>query len=274
MEKLEEIRYIKHEFRNHIFERGMENNPKSPNLLNYTLTSGKQTWKEGMIVRCFINLGYGIYMYHSSIKVGQAIKKNGVWVGNKEEIENFLSKIPLTPQNEPIDNGPYLWNGDFIKTDDWQHGEIVDWVKTSKGGIPRNTVSKKPPTKKLSSNRFDYIEKITDLNQIPYPEIFEWLKSEKMIKMLQSKVSYRWTGSENDYIGSASGVGGLLQRLNDYLSNGHGNNKKMIEESIKNPSFLQSCHFSVLAVYPEDYTKEDILRHEANLKKHFPCSWN
>lgn len=274
MKKLEQIRYIKHEFRNHIFERGMENNPKSPNLLNYTLTSGKQTWKEGMIVRCFINLGYGIYMYHSSIKVGQAIKKNGVWVGHKEEMENFLSKIPLTPQNEPIDNGLYLWNGDFIETDDWQYGEVVEWVKDCKGRTTRGWISKKTPTKKLSSNRFDYIKKITDINNIPYLEIPEWLKCKRMLDMLKFKVVYRWTGFGNDYIGSASGVGGLLQRLNSYLSNGHGNNKKMIKESINNPSFLQSCHFSVLAVYPEDYTKEDILRHEANLKTHHSCSWN
>jgi len=276
-----QVKFIKHEFRNGIFVRGHENDPKSPNILNYTLSCSKKLrWKEGQILHNFVNICGGHIMYHSSIKVGKILKNNGVWIGTKGQIDSFLNKVPLTSKKEPIDNGPFIFDGEFIETDEWNHGEMVEWARTKNGKIPRGWVSLKSP-KKISTQRFQMYEKPTDLVNVPYSEIKEFSKDKKMIDMLSRSGLYRITDgpnkkeTKNDYIGSAgSEGGGIFKRFTDYISNGHGGNKKLIEEHKKNSNFLESCYFTVLSVFPDDYKLRHIQKAESDMKENFECTWN
>ncbi len=276
-----QVKFIKHEFRKGIFERGNENDPKSANILNYTLScSERARWKEGQILHNFVKLSGGYIMYHSSIKIGKLLKKNNVWIGAKEQIEYFLTKIPLNSKGEPIDNGPFIFDGEFIETNEWNHGEMVEWSKTKKGKIPRGWVSLNAP-KKLSTQRFQMYEKPTDVVFVPFSEIKEFFKNKQMIDILSKPGLYRITDgsnieeTKNDYLGSAgSECGGLFKRITDYISTGHGGNKKLIEESKKNPNFLERCYFTILSVFPDDYELTHIQKAEANMKKNFQCTWN
>ena len=48
----------------------------------------------------------------------------------------------------------------------------------------------------------------------------------------------------------------------------------MKKENEKNNGFLEKCNITILSVFPESFTSNDIQRAEANMKKDFNCTWN
>jgi|688.fasta_scaffold613345_1 hypothetical protein len=276
-----EIKNLKHEFSQGIFERGHENDPKSPNMLNYSLTCSKKgRWKEGMVINNFVKVHHDVIMYHSTVRVDKLIKENGKWICTKEELDNFLNKVSLDSEGQPLDKGPYVFNGEYIDSNDWKYGDIVKWPKDKIGRQLRNWATKKTPTR-LTTDRFENYNQPTDISFIPFSELVKILNNKRMIDLLSVRGLYQITDGVNPseivnrYVGSASSeIGGLFSRFGDYIRTGHGGNKKLIEEYTINSEFLNNCFFTVLSVFPSDYDLNDILRAEANKKREFICLWN
>ncbi len=268
-------RYLRHQFRDEIFVNGHENDPYSPNMLNYSLSCSKKCrWSEGMLLNNFVQIRHNCIMYHSTVRVGKLIRQNDEWVGDRKEIENFLTKVPLDENGEPIDKGFFIFNGEYVENSQFNYGDIVEWGKDRAGRTNRHWVSKLKPVK-LSTDRFEYVKQPTDI-LVPYSELEKMLRNKRIVDLLRNNRGlYMWTDDTNEYIGSAgSQNGGLHSRILDYFDNGHGGNKKLILENKDNPEFLKKCKFKILSVFPPDYDLNDIQRAEANMKKLFNCSWN
>ena len=275
MKSIKEIkeRYLKHEFRGGVFERGNENNPRSPKMLMYALGCRRNRWSEGMLLHNFINLN-GIIMYHSTLKVGKPIKEDGEWNDNKKDIDDFLTKVPLDDKGFPTDNSDNYFNGEYVESSEFKHQDIVEWPVDKNGKKTRIWISVKKPSVLPSTNRFENIKQPTDIHNMPYSELSCMLPDKKFIDLLSIRGLYKWSDGDNTYLGAAYSVCGIHSRIKDYIKNGHGGNKKMKEENEKNHGFLKKCNLTILSVFPESYTSSDIQRAEANMKKDFNCTWN
>ncbi len=69
------------------------------------------------------------------------------------------------------------------------------------------------------------------------------------------------------YVGSAYGKGGLLQRWSMYVNTKHGQNKKMRELICDYPERYQNFQFSILQICPKTMTEEQIIEMESLYKK-------
>ena len=268
-------RYLKHEFRDGVFERGNENNPRSREMFMYALGTGRRNrWSEGMVIHNFIKLNGSKIMYHSTVKVGKPIKVDGKWNDNKKDIDDFLSNVPLDDKGFPTVNSDNFFNGEYVESSEFKHQDIVEWPVDKNGKKTRVWVSKEKPSVLPSTNRFEYIKQPTDICDIPYSELLYMLNNKRIIDLLSIRGLYKWSDGDNTYIGSAYSVDGIHSRINDYINNGHGGNKKMKKENEKNNGFLEKCNITILSVFPESFTSNDIQRAEANMKKSFNCTWN
>ena len=68
------------------------------------------------------------------------------------------------------------------------------------------------------------------------------------------------------YVGSASGDVGLLNRWKCYTETKHGNNKRLIELLQNDPDRYLKFQFSILQILPKTITSEDVIQYE-NLYK-------
>lgn len=64
------------------------------------------------------------------------------------------------------------------------------------------------------------------------------------------------------YIGSASGAGGIWQRWSEYAASGHGNNIALRKLIARDPSFPRGFRFSVLQTFDTAARRSDIVRLE------------
>lgn len=68
------------------------------------------------------------------------------------------------------------------------------------------------------------------------------------------------------YVGSASGVGGLRSRWNNYASNGHGGNKLLIKLLDGAPGRDLDFRFTLLEAIPADTPRSDVIKRESYWK--------
>ncbi len=72
--------------------------------------------------------------------------------------------------------------------------------------------------------------------------------------------------SGKQYVGSAYGAGGLLERWRCYVETGHGGNEGIKEILFNNYSGKENFQFSILQILPKTITEDDVIRIE-NLYK-------
>lgn len=81
-------------------------------------------------------------------------------------------------------------------------------------------------------------------------------------------ITYRPPGEPSQlYVGSATGVGGLLGRWTDYVDSGHAGNKKLQELIGLSSSAFEYFHFSVLRIFSKNASWRDVLASEAHFKE-------
>lgn len=73
------------------------------------------------------------------------------------------------------------------------------------------------------------------------------------------------TRDGKQYVGSATGEGGIWNRWCEYVKNGHGGNKQLIELT-KTPDAAQHFEFSILRTLPRSMARKTVLAHEALYK--------
>lgn len=75
------------------------------------------------------------------------------------------------------------------------------------------------------------------------------------------------TTNGKQYIGSAYGKNGILQRWTSYANTKDGDDKKLIELLDKHPERYNDFQFSILKVLPEDIEDNEVIHIETNYKK-------
>jgi hypothetical protein len=69
------------------------------------------------------------------------------------------------------------------------------------------------------------------------------------------------------YVGSAYGDGGLLNRWKCYIDNKHGGNKKLKEVICNYPERYENFQFSILQILPKTITQEEVNKIETQFKR-------
>lgn len=75
------------------------------------------------------------------------------------------------------------------------------------------------------------------------------------------------TSDGRQYVGSAYGAGGILNRWSAYVRNGHGGNRLLKELVAKNPDGARNFQFSILRAMPDTVTSDEVLAAEVVHKK-------
>lgn len=75
------------------------------------------------------------------------------------------------------------------------------------------------------------------------------------------------TKTGKQYVGSAYGAGGLLQRWRVYVETFHGNNTMMIQELEADPSTFTRFQFSILQILPRTVTDHETIAIESLYKR-------
>ena len=69
-------------------------------------------------------------------------------------------------------------------------------------------------------------------------------------------------GTGKQYIGSAYGEGGILQRWAEYAQSGHGGNKLVREIALADASAVNHFAFSLLRTLPRTLTAAEVVAYE------------
>ena len=77
-------------------------------------------------------------------------------------------------------------------------------------------------------------------------------------------ITYKKTGEH--YVGSAYGKGGIWKRWKNYVQTKHGNNKLLQELLKKDSHAYESFIFSILKIFPQTISKDEIIKWEKIFK--------
>jgi hypothetical protein len=70
------------------------------------------------------------------------------------------------------------------------------------------------------------------------------------------------------YVGSASGEGGILSRWTAYASTGHGGNKQLMQPLAVAPGYAREAFtFTILHTLPRSMTRTEVLDYESKYKR-------
>ena len=71
------------------------------------------------------------------------------------------------------------------------------------------------------------------------------------------------------YVGSAYGDGGLLNRWKCYVNTKHGGNKQLKEVICNSPERYENFQFSILQILPKTITQDEVVKIESLYKQKF-----
>jgi hypothetical protein len=273
----QEVRYLKHETREGVFEERHIYGDYFPELLNYTASTRKRNrWRTGQILHCFVNRGNGMAQYITSFTVGDQLKKNNQWIVPQEKKDEFFKKIVLDKNGKPLDDGSEIFDLDYYFTDLWEPGQTVDWARDKNGNNPRGWISKKSPTKVAIENFSEY-KCVHDFVCVPFSKISKMVYDQRIRSLISVPGIYHIESycGKYGYVGSAySENGGFLSRIMDYLTTGHGGNKIFKEMVLDNLNFLMDGYHITFLNDLSGKTTEQIIKIESQYKKKLVSNLN
>ncbi len=203
------------------------------------------------------------------MKVALKLRKGGAF---EPLFTNVPALAPLNfPHKEWFDgNGSYftLDRTDILK--EMEDRLIIDWGASTLSWHQK-ALNEKPvlaiqANPKLMFNgyeelilSFDMLKEITD-DPVLYESFHDALRSVYAIYLIVDTVSGQ------QYVGSAYGKGGLLNRWECYISTKHGGNIKMIELLNTYPDRYKSFRFSILQILPKIITSDEVIYLESLYK--------
>jgi hypothetical protein len=117
---------------------------------------------------------------------------------------------------------------------------------------------------KQFTDYFDFILNFRELKEIVNNQYRDWkrmLSATKGIYLISDTVSGKL------YVGSAYGEEGIWGRWSKYVStNGHGNNKTLIEFIENDPNYADNFQFSILMLLPSTVTPDEAIKKEQLFK--------
>lgn len=188
-------------------------------------------------------------------------------------------KYPNTPENMPEGfaapedfdgKGTYFELEKLDTFKDFEHRLTIEWGKSTHMWHHRGTTEKEilsiESKKKIPFSSYEEIRltypKLKEI--VDNPEVYsDWHTALSVVNGVYLIVD---TESGMQYVGSAYGQEGILQRWEDYVNTKDGGNKKLKELLDKHPDRYKSFQFSILKVLPYDSEEDDVIATENNYK--------
>lgn len=148
---------------------------------------------------------------------------------------------------------------------------IIDWGKSAISWHQKAT-NEKPVLAIQSNPRFVFAgyENVV----LQYNELHDIVKDFTLYENWHTALSAIYaiylivdTQSGQQYVGSAYGSGGLLDRWRCYVDSMHGHNKELVELICNFPDRYQYFQFSILQILPKNITAEEVISIESLYKR-------
>lgn len=149
---------------------------------------------------------------------------------------------------------------------------VVDWGKGTRSWVQHLKKQSKPVTELLPAG---YVADWPGFEEVV-------LQHDQLVKMVNNPEAHReWhrmlasvaavylildTKTGQQYVGSASGTGGLLGRWRAYAKNVHAGNKQLKALAAERPGLAQDLQFAVLQTLPLASTSKEVVDHERRHK--------
>lgn len=149
---------------------------------------------------------------------------------------------------------------------------VIDWGKGARAwyqkalGTPKEVLAIQSKQKVSFTGYENLVLTYQDLKEIvednlTYADWHTALSSVYAIYLIVDKTDGK------QYVGSAYGESGLLQRWSMYVNTKHGNNKEMRELICDYPERYENFQFSILQICPKNMMKDEVIHLESLYKK-------
>ena len=171
--------------------------------------------------------------------------------GYEERAGKYYYDLTQLPEFEYLSNRIIIdWGSNAISWHQWYDKQVKEIIQI----LPQGYLGEFPGLLNFVLD-FNELERL-----IKNPEANEDWKSHLssvngIYLILDSK-----TGKQ--YIGSASGQGGIWQRWIDYVIFFHGNNKELIKLCVSDKNYHKNFRYSVLQTLPSNITQKEIVKIE------------
>lgn len=190
-----------------------------------------------------------------------------------------IDSYPNTPENMPEGfaapwdfdgNGTYFELERLDTFEEFEHRLTIQWGKNTHNWKHKCTTEKEilsiQSEKKIPFSSYEDV-------RLMYPKLKEIIDNPKIYKDWHDALSmvngvYLIVDTESgmQYVGSAYGKEGILQRWESYVTKKHGGNKKIKELLNEHPDRYKSFQFSILKVLPYDTEEDEVVVFENNYK--------
>lgn len=187
--------------------------------------------------------------------------------------------VPDTPEQKPegfpLENwfqgdGAYFDLQPMDLLQEYEGRMVIDWGKSTLMWHQKGTTEK--PVIAITARQVDFpgfenlilsydeLKEMLD-NKLSYESWHEALSVVNAVYLIVDK------GSGRQYVGSAQGQGGLLQRWKEYADTMHGNNKLMKELLHAEPESYHNFQFTILQILPKIIPTDEVIQIENLWKK-------
>lgn len=194
-------------------------------------------------------------------------------VRNTYNIDGFPIEIEVPYRGVAKQNSKYRY--DLVKLPGFEELEnrmVINWNGVASGWCVYLDTNDKEIIQLLPKGYVKEFPGYLDIN-ISFRELHKIINnpdSNRLWHQMLSSVGgvYLIVDTTNgmQYVGSASGKEGLLGRWKEYIKNGHGNNKKLIEILENEPERIYKFKFTILKTLPNSLTQKEILDEEKKYK--------
>lgn len=196
------------------------------------------------------------------------------FIGEGETTARFIGVYKINGERA-FKNGYYYYDIEEVSGfEDFKDRVVIEWGSSTRMWHQWITQKKEVleiQTGKYSNKQFkDYLDFVLDYTELKeiisnihiYKEWRTMLSAVKGIYLILDKV----TGKK--YIGSAYGDGGIWERWCEYVkTNGHCNNKQLLELISKNPNKVEDFQFTILRTMSKTVTAKEVIEREQLYKK-------
>jgi len=236
----------------------------------YQSTQNRKSFEKAKYMIVFIGLESTKALFYNVYKINgtRELKTNDFPKGFAETFTWWNSEYIQTKQIKWYDLEP-LSGFDDLKERiiiDWGQGTLA-WIQNYNEKNVKEVIEILPTgyVKEFT----DYLDFTLTYNQLKklstYPEANRrWIDKLSSINGIYLILDKK-TG--NQYIGSAYGANGVWGRWQNYISNGHGGNKLLIELLENNNNYISNFQWTLLETLPANLTKEKVISYETKYKE-------
>ena len=193
------------------------------------------------------------------------------FIGEEGALSRFIGVYKITSQTKLEEESFWYEMVEVLGFEDLTEKVIVNWGKAAISwhqwiGNIKSVVEIHPGLHyQQFVDYFDVILNFKELQEIIKNQYSDW---RRMLSITKGIYLISDTYSGRLYVGSAYGDEGIWGRWSSYVStNGHGNNKTLIELITKDPNYAQNFQFSILMLLPRTIKSDEAIKKELFFKR-------